>query len=576
MRGLTAADFTVLEDSEAQRIVSFEELDAPEPDGSLVPWMREVAPDVRTNTADHRRIVLIVLNDAGLNFRFNRDVKDIGRKLVDQLGPADQAAIVFTGNNGRSQDFTNDRRVLRAAVDRYVDTSMPPELSAAYGIGIVKKAVQALLDIPHRRKALIFVGGGLGFTGTGAGAGGIGMMGGGAEALASTRDRSYDLVDTIKHAQRANVTVFTISPMGLEAPAVERPDLSIETLQAASNATGGFAVVNTNSFDAQIRQIFRETGSYYLLGFQSAHRDGKFRRLQVKVNRPDVTVRTRSGYEARKPEKESRPEKPGDPPLALAKAVTGILPNPDMPMRVSVAPFATRGKDTATVTIVLGPQQPARRERVVEKIDVMSRAFDTNGSPRGWFRQVAQLTLRPSGGSGDAKYEVLSKLELKPGRYNLRFAVHSASLGKSGSVYHDVEISDFSNAALSLSGVVLGVQPALLVAPRDFLSTLVPVSPTTQRSFATTDKAAAFVRVYQGGKRPPIPAILTTTIIDDGDQQVHSANEALPPDQFGEARSVDHRFELPLDRLKPGAHLLRFTLSGGAHTVAREVRFVVR
>ena len=48
--GLTAADFTVLEDGKPQPIVAFQELTAPDPDGSLVPWMRDVAPDVQTNS----------------------------------------------------------------------------------------------------------------------------------------------------------------------------------------------------------------------------------------------------------------------------------------------------------------------------------------------------------------------------------------------------------------------------------------------------------------------------------------------------------------------------------------------
>ena len=61
--GLTAADFTVLEDGKPQPIVAFQELSAPDPDGSLVPWMREVAPDVRTNSADGRRVFMLVLDD---------------------------------------------------------------------------------------------------------------------------------------------------------------------------------------------------------------------------------------------------------------------------------------------------------------------------------------------------------------------------------------------------------------------------------------------------------------------------------------------------------------------------------
>ena len=93
------------------------------------------------------------------------------------LGPADQAAVVYTADNRKSQDFTNDRQVLRSAVERYIDTSIPGELRAAYAIGTVRRAVQGLMDIPHRRKALIFISSvGLGLTA--GGDLGIGLMGG--------------------------------------------------------------------------------------------------------------------------------------------------------------------------------------------------------------------------------------------------------------------------------------------------------------------------------------------------------------------------------------------------------------
>ena len=99
------------------------------------------------------------------------------------------------------------------------------------------------------------------------------------------------------------------------------PDATVETLRTIANATGGFAVVNSNTFGAQIRQIFRETGSYYLLGFRSAHMDGKFRRIEVAIRRPGLTIRTRNGYEARKPEGDARPAKPGETPLPLVQSV---------------------------------------------------------------------------------------------------------------------------------------------------------------------------------------------------------------------------------------------------------------
>ena len=62
--------------------------------------------------------------------------------------------------------------------------------------------------------------------------------------------------------------------------------------------TGGFLLENTNNLAAGIPRIQRERTNYYLLGYQSTKStlDGKFRRVNVKVKRPDVTVKARSGY----------------------------------------------------------------------------------------------------------------------------------------------------------------------------------------------------------------------------------------------------------------------------------------
>ena len=591
VRGLTAADFTIFEEGRPQPIVSFDELDAPEPDGSLVPWMRDVAPDVRTNTDDQRRIILIILDDATISFRYRQNVRRIGRTIVDQLGPADQAAVVYTADNRKSQDFTNDRQVLRSAVDRYVDTSIPGELRAAYSIGTVHRAVRGLIDIPQRRKALIFVSS-VGLALTVGGDLGIGLMGGAAEASAADRDRLRDIGDMVRHAHRSNVTIYTVNPAGLETPIKSGqdttlepgldatfetgPDPTAETLRTIANATGGFAVVNSNTFGAQIRQIFRETGSYYLLGFRSAHTDGKFRRIQVGVSRPGLTIRTRNGYEARKPEGEAKSAKPGETPLPLVKALSTLLPSPDMPMRVSVAPFAVPGRDTTALAIVLGLRQPIQRNtRVVEKIELISTAFNNDGGSRTGRRQTVQLTLRPAD-SDEAMYEILSQLELKPGHYNLRFALHSGSLGRSGSVYQEVDIPDFRKDAVSLSGVVMSVVPALPAAPKGFLTALVPVEPTTQRSFVRGDVPTGFLRVYQGGRKPPGTVVLTTEIVDDSDTAVHTTEQTLPSEQFGSTRTADCRFTLPLDRLPPGAYLLRATARAGQASAARDVRFSVR
>jgi VWFA-related protein len=73
-----------------------------------------------------------------------------------------------------------------------------------------------------------------------------------------------------------------------------------DMLRTIADNTGGRAFMNTNEFTTGVTQILRETGAFYLIGYQSSNRaaDGRFRRISVRVNRPTVTVRTRAGYYA--------------------------------------------------------------------------------------------------------------------------------------------------------------------------------------------------------------------------------------------------------------------------------------
>ena len=118
IRGLTAADFTVLEDGKAQPIIAFDAVDLPDQRTARASWMREVAPDVVTNRFNAQRVVVILLDDFGVPFdpsavQFS---KNIARAAIDQLGPADLAAVVYTLTRSKGQEFTTDRTRLIAAV----------------------------------------------------------------------------------------------------------------------------------------------------------------------------------------------------------------------------------------------------------------------------------------------------------------------------------------------------------------------------------------------------------------------------------------------------------------------------
>src|SRR5205814_2368718 len=67
--------------------------------------------------------------------------------------------------------------------------------------------------------------------------------------------------------------------------------------------TGGKAYYNRNDLDKAVRDGVSDGSSYYMLGYYPENKDwnGKFRKVQVKVDRPGLKLRYRLGYYAADP-----------------------------------------------------------------------------------------------------------------------------------------------------------------------------------------------------------------------------------------------------------------------------------
>jgi VWFA-related protein len=634
VRGLAPRDFTILENGQPQTLAVFNAVDILDPDPPKTAWLRDVAPDVRSNTDDRRerRLFLILIDDAAVQAAPHAmiNVKKVAREFIDRLGPSDLAAVVFSRDNRNSQDFTTDRARLLAAVDKYAlgrDTLGQDltELYFRYSVDVIRRAVETLSKLPDRRKAIVYVGQGapvdlamaaspasLGI-GTVTAGGDVSFNGSGS-AIAQRGEMAqlrYLMEQAFLYAARSNVSVYTLDVCGLRvgdaqpnggsgqgtgggqaqtsmeviiaaptAPAISLaclPGLEVDYLVNVAAATGGRAVVNTNDFGPGINAIFQENASYYLLGYQSTEtrQDGKFRRIEVKVDRPDVSVRTRNGYVADRAEASAKRK------AELAKepvgaALAGVLPKGDLPMQLTAVPFAIPGRKDAAVAVMLAVKQPIREtgERTTEHVDLAVGAFNTDGRQLGGTRLRADVVVR-SGATGLAEYEVLARLDLKPGRYQLRTAANVGSLATSGSLYYDVDVPDFTEARVSLSGLVFTVSPAMPLAPRDGLKGVIPVVPTTQRTFHGSDRVSAFVRVYQGVKDPLVPVPLRVRLRNQEDVLVMDRREVLSTEGFAGTHSADFNIGVPVERLAPGAYLLTLESTLDQTTAKREVRFDV-
>lgn len=586
--GLSAADFSILENGKPQKIAAFNQIDLPNPETLPVAWMRDVAPDVRRNDdVDERRLVVLVMDDAMLPFdvQMITSAKQIGRDVVDRLGPADLAAVVFTRDNRRAQNFTQDRARLIAAVDSIVSAGHDPVNPTFSDLPLILSTIDTLAraasylgTIPKRRKAIIYVSVGVPLD---------------LDQLMNPASPMHDIFlrarTMFREAQAANVNIYSIDPSGLDgirfyierrvrADAAndfsDRPNLYRDFLQTVSETSGGHAFINSNEFTSQVTQILRETGSFYLLGYQPANpaADGKFRRIDVKVNRPGLTVRSRRGYYA--------PDPPGTarvvPPTI--QAIAGLLPVSDLPLQVVAAPFALDERREAAVAIVLGvrPSPGSFASRSSDPVDVLMNAYTYDGDARGSLPLKATVALRP-GSTRQVAYEVLGRMELAPGRYELRLAADSAALGLKGSVYCEVDVPDFSKGAVSLSGVVLSAPTAAPAAGGvDSLASLLPVVPTSLREFAAADRVLAFLRVYQGGDRPLASVVLKARIVDSRNAAALEKTETLGPSRFDSARAVDFALDLPTSTLAAGAYLLTIEATAGNTTARRDVRFSVK
>jgi VWFA-related protein len=603
VRGLTPADFTILENGVPQKIAAFNAVDIPDPVPPPTGWMRDVAPDVRTNERiEERRLFLMLLDDAMIQAdpRAIKNARDIARVVIDQLGPSDLAALVFTRDNRHSQDYTGDRARLLAAAEKFtvgfrdmgkgVDTVVgPDDLYFMYSVNVMESAVNILTSLPDRRKSIIYIGQGLPVDLEMAAtpqAPGL-PPGGGPSGLAQqglmSRVRGQMLA-VFERARLANVNVYTIDACGLRAPQAPwgiaptcLPGLEVEYLRTVAENTGAVAVVDTNEFASRVDAIFEENASYYLLGYQSTdpRRDGKLRRIDVRVNRPGVEVRTRSGYRAERDSDARRKAELAKSPLGAALA--GVLPKSDLPLQATAAAFPLPGRRESAVAIVVAVRQPLRpnEQRHVEKVDLQVSAYDVDGRHYGSKRLRADVAIR-AGASGLAAYEVLSRLDLRPGRYQLRIGANVGSLSTTGSLYYDVDVPDPRNTPFMLSGVVLTTSSGPVVAPLDAFKGLIPVVPTSLREFSRSERAAAFVRVYRSDRARDAAAELRVRLLDDTGTALLDRTESIAAAAFTKDRTADVSIDLPLSRLRAGEYLLTIEAGAAASPIRRAIRFEVR
>jgi VWFA-related protein len=278
VRGLSQDDFAIIEDGKPVAVSTFAEVNAD-----------NLAPQ------DDGRFIVLLLDDLITHPMFATRIKEVAHAFADRMGRRDVMSVVFL--NGGANTATRNATQVHAAIDKFKPFGTPPGSVSGLSMQTVGDLARQLAALPHRRKVLVCVGP-AGLFNPALGPGDLqGIMG------KSMRDTAL-----------ANVTTYVIDPLGLE-PARKTETRPIEgaplapiadpgrnitkgagvtgTMDGFARETGGAAFANVNIFGPAVEQVWQESGTYYLLGYEAARRDNRRHTIEVRVKKPDMSARAR-------------------------------------------------------------------------------------------------------------------------------------------------------------------------------------------------------------------------------------------------------------------------------------------
>src|SRR6201996_377409 len=339
VRGLKASDFQVLENGKPQSLVSFDfeavdqaaplneaTINGKSPNNIMGSMNRNVTSEQLRN---HRLIVMFFDITSMQPEDLDRAQEAARNYITKQMHPADLVAVVSLDQSlSLDQDFTANKQLLLNAVNAYSGTQQSGFQSGAtsttnqvedttaftpdeqeYNDVNTDRELFAFEDIAHslayinEKKSLLYFSGGIQRDGI---------------------ENQASLHAAINASVRANLSIYSVDTRGLEAisPLGDASTGSLrgtsgyngaalqnnldsnfntqEVMATLSSDTGGKAFFDSNDFSPAFQRIQQDTSAYYVIGFRSTDtaKDGRYRRLSIKINRPNVRLEYRPGYYA--------------------------------------------------------------------------------------------------------------------------------------------------------------------------------------------------------------------------------------------------------------------------------------
>lgn len=399
--------------------------------------------------------------------------------------------------------------------------------------------------------------------------------------------------DLIERAKRAGVPIYTIDPrlftdqnfiggIQTDAPGATAGESgatpfspAIESMRILATETGGRGFAGMSDVPQAVNEILIENGSYYLLGFypKPVINDGKFHEIDVKVKRPGLTVRARTGYNA-----DSAKPKDTTPKRDMTAALGAGLDDPSLPIRAFIAPMAPSigGTTRTVVTIELAyPVPEGGTAQLNDEVRVGILALTPDAKIKASFQRPIQFTgtWKPT---ARGTFVINEVIDLPTEPLTVRVGVSSAALGKTGTTHVEVNVLDYRDSDVQLTPLVLGTSQYALDAAvgLDTIRSLVPFQPATTRIFSSSETLRIFARAFWRTKHPATDVRVSVQGPSPVPPQTTSLAGMRAPTGHTQAR---FNSTLPLRGLKAGAYVLRVeALPPTGKSFVREVPFEVK
>jgi VWFA-related protein len=289
-------------------------------------------------------------------------------------------------------------------------------------------------------------------------------------------------------SRRSNVAMYFLDTRGLGGlptyasaefgPPIDNQDIGamfVENLEASEGAeslaadTGGFTVKNTNDLVGGIKRIADESQSYYLVGYNSTNtaRDGRFRKIQVKVAGKGLKVRARKGYYAPLDgtRADDKKKSPGDPQIQAA--LDSPYEQDEVPLRMTsyVMGETLLGKASVLVAADVDVSEFGFEDREGRLHDTLEYLLVVAHRESGeYFRydQKVEMKLRPETRDRLARswYGIVKDFELAPGGYQAKIVVRDKNKMAVGTVVHEFEVPELTQFRVSTPILSDVVQPS--------------------------------------------------------------------------------------------------------------------